>query len=65
MNPKKAAASNVWPRGVKYLEATTERKKGESPNIDMLVPEAIPMYRGNVFVAAKTSEKYLEDEMVL
>ena len=33
--------------------------------MDMLVPEAIPMYFGNDLVAAKTNEKYLRHEMLV
>ena len=33
--------------------------------MDMLVPEAIPMYFGNDLVAAKTNEKYLRHDMLV
>ena len=59
MKVKKRGMSRVSPGGVNLDDATRERKSGESPNIDMLVPEAIPMNWGKVFVAANTKEKYL------
>lgn len=41
------------------MDATRDKNNGESPKMDMLVPEATPMYCGNDLVAAKRSEKYL------
>ncbi len=58
MKVKKLGMSSVWPGGVKR-EARRERKSGESPKMERLVPEAIPINRGKVLVAAKTTEKYL------
>ena len=56
MQAKKAGISSVSPGGVKR-DARRDKKSGERPNTAMLVPDAMPMYWGNVLVAAKTSEK--------
>lgn len=58
MKAKKLGMSSVDPAGVN-LDATRERKRGERPKIDMLVPDAMPIYWGKVLVEAKTMEKYL------
>lgn len=43
----------------KRFDARTDKKRGDSPNNAILAPEAIPMYLGNVFEAAKSEENNL------
>ena len=47
------------PTNVKKLSAKNVKRRGEHPNSAMLVPEAMLIYVGKVWVAEKTIEKYL------
>ena len=44
---------------VKKFVATTDRNNGESPKSAIVVPEARPIWLGNVLEAANREEKYL------
>jgi hypothetical protein len=43
----------------KRFDASTDKKRGDSPNNAILAPEAMPRYLGNVFDAAKSDENSL------
>lgn len=59
MNETNPVTLKPYSSEVKYVEARSERKSGDSPNKAMLVPEAMPIYSGKFFEAANKDEKYL------